>query len=674
MTGMILGLVYSGCLSLPTQVMTDMAKSKYLSHPPIRQIPRAPKRPKATGPTFFVDASKGDDAGPGSKGEPWKTINHAMKQVRAGHTLYLREGSYFENIYCAAAGTPDAPITIRAYPGERVTIDGGIPEFQIDPYGSWEPYSGGAEGEYTSTKVYRNVRDVLGLFGDSNVGLQTYWHLEDLRAENEFWDADPETKAIKPVYCGPGLWYDKQTGRIHARLAHTHIDNPKVTNYQGVTDPRQVPLVVAPFSSVPLFVDQGMYVHFQDLIIRGGGFNTVVLQFGVGIEFDNVTIYCATYGLRSRGTGPMRFANSALYGMIPPWGFRTENGLYTYTPTHYDPFYKDPKAPTRNVARLPTHAVLVTEGSFEFEVFYYPHNHDWEIVNSEFTDGHDGIYLSGSNIRFHHNWVHNFQDDAIYLSSPTPYFNGDIRIYQNLITKSLMAFGCHSRGGPTGDTYIFRNIADLREPVNARRPTSENPQGTLTTYHIFLTHGRGFLGIESMYFYQNTFLSNAYTGGYCHRTLCNTWEKAKRRVFNNICVYLDKYGDLRVPAKPPIPDIQCDGNLHWCSNPEAKLPKDYLKKVQMCPASEASKKDYPSGWSANAVLGDPRFVSFAPDPASLTDYRLRKDSPAIGRGIVLPEELEDPLRAKDGSRPDIGALPLGSEPLKVGRFGRISVP
>jgi hypothetical protein len=400
----------------------------------------------------------------------------------------------------------------------------------------------------------------------------------------------------------------------------------------------------------------------------------VLLQFGVGLEFDNVTIYCATYGLRSRSTGPMRFVNSALYGMIPPWGFRTENGLYTYTPTNYDPFWKKADSPERNVARLNTHAVLVTEGSFEFEVFYYPHNHDWEIANSEFTDGHDGVYLSGSNIRFHHNWVDNFQDDAIYLSSPTPYFNGDIRIHQNLITKSLMAFGCHSRGGPTGNTYVYRNIADLREGSNTDRPSSNNPQGALKNYHIFLVHGRDFLGIESMFFYQNTFMSPALSGGFAHRLLCNTWPQAKRWVFNNLCVYLDAYGGLPGFGNPPFPDIRCDGNLHWCPNPQAKLPPDYLETARKCPVSEAGKKNYPPGWEANSVLGDPKFAKFSLDPASQSDFRLAKDSPAIGKGIVLPAELEDPLRPSDGSRPDIGALPVGSEPLKVGRFGRVSIP
>ena len=48
---------------------------------------------------------------------------------------------------------------------------------------------------------------------------------------------------IDPLYCGPGVWYDRETGRIHARLSHTNSPAP-VANYRGETDPRKLPLVL----------------------------------------------------------------------------------------------------------------------------------------------------------------------------------------------------------------------------------------------------------------------------------------------------------------------------------------------------------------------------------------------------------------------------------------------
>src|SRR5699024_4130561 len=151
----------------------------------------------------------------------------------------------------------------------------------------------------------------------------------------------------------------------------------------------------------------------------------------------------------SHGTGPLKFTNSAIYGMIPPWAFRDENSLRLSTPSQYAPFVVEPgQHPRRNIARLNTHAVLVTEGYDAFDVFAYPFNHDWDISNSEFTDGHDGVYLSGQNIRFHHNHVNGFQDDAIYLSAPSPNITNNVHVYQNLISRVGMSFGMHTRGGP----------------------------------------------------------------------------------------------------------------------------------------------------------------------------------------------------------------------------------
>lgn len=651
------------------------AAGEIVSHPPIRPVPPPANRPRAAGPAFFV-ATTGNDAADGSEQTPWKTINHALDQLKPGDTLYLRGGLFHENVYCAVAGKPDAPITIRSFPGEQAVIDGGIAEFQDAPATAWEPFAEGGEGEFRSTRAFKNIRDVVGIFGDSNIGLQTYWHTADLRAKNELWIDDPAMEQmVLPHYCGPGLWYDKQSGRIHVRLAHTHLETPGLANYRGETDPRKLPLVIARFNSVPLFVDQAMHVRFQDLVVRGGGFNSVVLQMGIHLEFDNVTIFAGTYGLRSRSTGPLKMTNCGVHGIIPPWGWRSENGLYTYTPQYYDPFIPlPPKSNARNIARLPTHAVVVTEGSYEFEVFYYPYNHDWDISHCEFTDGHDGVYLSGRNIRFHHNWVDSIQDDAIYLSSPAPYFNDQIHIHQNLISNSLMAFGCNSAGGSLGTIAIYRNVADLRGGVHVNRPSPKNAAGDVTSYHIFLVHGRELLGIEAINFYQNTFISPSHANSFAHRTWVSTSPLTARRVFNNLCVYLNAYPPLDVVNATPEHDMQLDGNLHWSPAPDAAAPADFLDKVRASPASQKNKAKYPAGWAANDLVAAPRFLAFDRAASAPADFRLQPDSPAIGKGVVLPAEWPDPLRPSNGARPDIGALPVGSEAPKFGRGERITFP
>ena len=42
----------------------------------------------------------------------------------------MKPGVYREQVYCAVVGKADAPITIRAYPGERVILDGGLAEWK----------------------------------------------------------------------------------------------------------------------------------------------------------------------------------------------------------------------------------------------------------------------------------------------------------------------------------------------------------------------------------------------------------------------------------------------------------------------------------------------------------------------------------------------------------------
>ncbi len=674
----------------------------FRSCPPQRPLPQPSARPMADGPARFVDAQHGNDGNEGTKERPWQTIRQALPRLNPGETLFLRGGSYFETVYCAITGTAEKPITIRSYPGELAVIDGGFAEFQREPASAWEPASDGVPGEYRSTKTYKNIRDVVGRFGDSNVGLQTYWYRMDLQAENEMWIPNPE-KFVEPMYCGPGIWYEKETGRIHARLAHTKLELPesahhKVIQYRGETDPRKVPLVIAPYDATPLFVDQGMHVRFEDLAIRGGGRVTVNMMFGVDIAFDRCTIYAGNYGISSKSTGPLHMTQCGVFGMIAPWMFRTENVQYAYSGKVYPPFIAEaaqveisgstkPRAKqvTRHISRMPTHAVLITEGGAEFETFYHPHNHDWEISNCEFTEGHDGVYLSGRDIQFHHNLVDNMQDDGIYISSPTPYITDGLYIYQNLIRQAVDGFGGHARGGPGGKIYLYRNVIDLRAPLQFERPHPDKPGGEIFPGHAtWLVHNPDhIIHMEDIYMYQNTTLSQVghSMGSYCSGMVFHFSPDAERRVFNNLCVYIGgaKQYPIAFGYKRDAGNVAFDANLHWNADPAVKVPADYFKSSRTHPLSELNKARYPDGWDAHSLIGDPKFFAFSANPGQAADLRLQPDSIALHAGIPLPAQWPDPLRPKDDTHPDIGALPVGSGPLKVGidnrtEAGSVRVP
>jgi hypothetical protein len=118
-------------------------------------------------------------------------------------------------------------------------------------------------------------------------------------------------------------------------------------------------------------------------------------------------------------------------------------------------------------------------------------------------------------------------------------------------------------------------------------------------------------------------------------------------------------------------EMQIDGNLHWNPQPAAKAPADYLEKLRTHPLSEANKAQYPAGFGANDRVGDPAFLRYKADTPDGNDYRLAPDSAAAGAGVALPPEWPDPRRPQGTARPDIGAFPVGTEPLRVGIDGRI---
>lgn len=78
----------------------------------------------ARGATYHVSAS-GTIEGDGSEGRPW-SLPTALAQpaaVKPGDTLLLHAGTYAGTFTSRLTGTADAPITLKAIPGERATID-----------------------------------------------------------------------------------------------------------------------------------------------------------------------------------------------------------------------------------------------------------------------------------------------------------------------------------------------------------------------------------------------------------------------------------------------------------------------------------------------------------------------------------------------------------------------
>ncbi|MDQ3622672.1 MAG: DUF1565 domain-containing protein [Verrucomicrobiota bacterium] len=661
--------------------------SRYQSHPPLRPLPQASSRPFAPGPGHYVDAAKGNDTNDGSAEKPWKTLSHAVKQLEPGDTLYLRGGTYYERVYLTESGEPGKPITIRSYPGEIATLDGGLREFHEDPVNAWEPVPGGAPAEYISRKVYpefdtRRIETshidnghepfyisessrplVLGFFGDSMVPLHGYRTLAELRAPEDGVRRRGEAGGKGGAYNGPGAWYDRKSGRIHIRLAHTQTKG--APNYRGETDPRKVPMVIAGGYGEDVLRIKGIkHLRLQDMVMRGATGSARINLYGSDdLEFDHLTVYGGAPAILVKSTMNFRVVHCAFRGLASPWESRASM-KYWGTPGY----------------------VIMTHQT-------NPWSQDWEFAHNEFTDGHDFFWMRYvKNLKFHHNFVDNFNDDGLEFGPKTR--DQEIDVYQNLISRCQLLFSAHEiakdesplDADPKSGVYIYRNVIDLRRGIYHGHPQDTDSPAHFDDGELCSDHGGP--AWPQYFVYHNTILKrgpgkqNSYGFDIGTRGV----GRSKRRVFNNIFVQLEQPPAPKKPGKkklgvnltlrqePSKVDLQLDGNLFWILEDPASVQESFFA-FRRTPAFEESKKVYEPGWTAQDLFGDPQFRSFPKSGTELSDLDLglQEGSPAVNSGLTLPAEWPDPLRDRDKDKPDRGAIPRGVSPWAVGVDGMIAI-
>ena len=600
----------------------------------MRPLPVPSNRPMADGPAYFVAARNGDDAQPGTREKPWRTVQHGIRELKLGDTLYLRGGIYYEDVVCKLSGHKEAPITVRSYPGELAFIDGGIPEFLDRPAECWEPFDEGADGEFVSTKEYPGATRVAGFFADSMVPMQSYKMAIDLREDNIFWRLEVKTGSDQGIYCGPGVWYNTETHRIHIRLRHHNLPAVrKEDHYLGETDPRKLPLVLGLNTRRPLLIEDARHVRFQDLVVRCGA---VRIYRSEDVTLENVTVYSVFPTFGGVNCPRLKLLNCAFRGMAAPWSFR---GHHKY----------------RSMDKF----LFATGGS-------PAQNRDWEIAYCEFTDDHDGLHLGATRgLKFHHNLVDNFNDDGLFVTARGAEC-GDMYVYQNWLSRMLttFAFGYgHQAFQRTGKgVYIYRNIIELIRPVHYGIP---GPEATEMTSFGRVSGDHGSPTWEPMTFYHNTFIAHTRGWrGYC-LGLGYHMDRTRRRVFNNIFLLTEHMPGSRPPSASI--DFIADGNLFWSLKEGPTFKGDFFGRYRASAEFEASKKNYPPGCEANGFFAAPKLMLTSPDWRVPKDYRLQPGSPAIDAGVPIPEYSPDPVAQLDKGKPDIGALPLGVPMFKFGQ-------
>lgn len=97
-----------------------------------------------TAAKLFV-SPEGNDSNPGTIEKPFKTLLKAVGVTKPGTTVILRGGTYYEgDLVLPVKGSQTKPIVIKAYPGEKVALDGSDPDLM--DHSVWEE---AGDGLYT---------------------------------------------------------------------------------------------------------------------------------------------------------------------------------------------------------------------------------------------------------------------------------------------------------------------------------------------------------------------------------------------------------------------------------------------------------------------------------------------------------------------------------------------
>jgi hypothetical protein len=655
---------------------------------------------RPTPQTAVFVAGGGADENPGTAERPLRTLAAAARRARPGTTIYLRGG-----VHRGAAvlrnlrGTADRPIAIRSFPGERAVLDASEPVFADNPRQAWRKASGpGAHpDEWESTRTFPVAKAAesasRGAFLDrpAFTRLLTYSRIEDLRAGNETFaklapedrrrgprvaasralDRDPSRPRRPWVYCGPGIHYDKATGRIHIRLSPTRHGVAGLEEYRGPRDPREVPLAISSRADQALALMGAEHVRVTDLGLYHGGDETVLVQKSSHVRLDHVEIRAATFGLSIIGSSKVQVFHSRIDGGMPPWTFRSD------FKSRYKFENDEGEVETNNVVRKTQRTLL-----------YMGHgNADVEVAYSELENGHD-VYVTGARTEFHHNRIRNVHDEAIFMPA-LDLSSEPIRIHHNVIEKSLSGLSFADRTA-TSPRYIYRNLFDLREPTAGFRPGED--RDVWRYGHVFKSAGP----IGALYFYQNTALvarpreQAAFLHfGALERDGVPT---RPRWFFNNLFAVVAPGERDRAMSLVPHPRylqakdergrplLRSDGNL-WVRAVASDRPMfrcisrlrgERCQPQKFPQLADLARAGLPGQFEAHSrAARDPGFrrISRLDVRSPDEDLRPRKGSPALGGGISLPRDWPDPERPSRGA-PDIGAFAADEGPLRVGVDGR----
>ncbi len=575
---------------------------------------------------------KGDDANPGTKSQPWGTLQHAVDRdsLSPGDTLFVRGGTYFEKrrIVVKVNGTEEAPIAIRGYRDEEPVIDGSYEELLTVPNQHWKLHDE-KRSIYRSVRRYERFEEekVHGCFesGDRKYSLVPYMNYNHLAADDEHFKLDGFT------YVGPGFHFNPEDKHLYVRLTKTAVQREMELIYPVQNDPNQVKLHIFSSDLQLLMEDHGRFTHWEGIHFahRGNPASIWIHERQRHITMKNCTV---TGGINVRAKDVM-IDGVHFQGFIPPYIAWAD--------------IKEGRAPAFHIQS----GGLMLIGRRGI------------VRNCLFTNLFDGV-TPGPEAQVYNNRFIGLRDDGINLGTS---LGGPVEIHHNLFRHIGQGISHVGTGEPKmqGQIYIHHNIIDQREPHLKSRKQADGtywgykgPNGKRMSRGVpFGWHNQTGAGPDPWKLYNNTVIC-----GYS-RLLDSASQKPgftePQEVYNNVYIQLHDRSMRRLVDVTSGRNL-FDGNLYFRPNGNEKplfagyrngegnfRPFPTLDDFKQDEYFDISKKVYPPGFENSSVEADPKLDEH---------YRPAPDSPAASGAIDLSNRGWPGL---DGKRYRGAVLPSG---------------
>ncbi|GAK57784.1 hypothetical protein U27_04751 [Candidatus Vecturithrix granuli] len=257
----------------------------------------------AFGTTYYV-APGGNNSNPGTLAKPWRTITKAAQTLVAGDTVYIRAGTYSEQVTPQNSGRSGQYIVYAAYPGETVTIDGSGITLPDDLYGVF----------HIANKSYLKVsglRVINAGFYNDNAGIMVrnsdYITIEKNYTSHTWssgigvWESTNIVIDGNEVnQAGSGGWQEcisiAQTGFFEVKNNHVHHGYKEgICAKQGAHDGKIYRNHVHDVTRVGIYVDaHDQHTYHLDLYqnrVHDTGNNGFALASEQGGLLENIRIY-----------------------------------------------------------------------------------------------------------------------------------------------------------------------------------------------------------------------------------------------------------------------------------------------------------------------------------------------------------------------------------------------